>query len=82
MAFLSEVQHTEQLMDNLIKVDCPCCCGSGRRGTLMGEPMPCGACLGSGKLKNDPFWINYYSKVFGVPDGVQMSLNLGSGLKI
>jgi len=77
MAYLTMSEaYTEQLMDELSKVECPCCCGSGRRGEYKGESLPCGACLGTGKIKNDPWWINYYAKVFGTPDGVQLSLNL------
>lgn len=63
------------IMDD--KTECPCCAGSGKTGrVLMDVALDCPACLGSGKIKNDPFWIRYYSSVFGVPDGIQLEMEL------
>jgi hypothetical protein len=57
-------------------VDCPICAGSGKGVKLMGVQLSCSVCLGRKIIKNDPWWIAYYKKVFGTPDGVQIELRL------
>lgn len=54
---------------------CPRCHGSGR---LPGKlKLPCAVCNGTGKVSDDPWWLNYYKKVFGVKeDSEQITLNL------
>jgi hypothetical protein len=58
-------------------IECPICLGTGEAGKRVGDTLlPCGICLGSGSIVDDPWWINYYTTQFGTPDGVQMELEL------
>jgi len=56
-------------------VVCPRCRGNKR---LPGKlKLPCAVCSASGKITDDPWWVNYYNKVFGVKEECeQVTLNL------
>jgi DnaJ-class molecular chaperone len=55
---------------------CPVCGGDGKGAILQGVQLSCVACMGKKEIRNDPFWIRYYTKQFGSRDGIQMTLKL------